>query len=157
MGLLSGYLEVIRKYALFTGRARKREFWFYVLTTVLIVSAFYFATGLTMAWLEDGFVRQGAFDFGWYELYLDVFTWTGRAYALYVVLPSLAVSARRLHDSGRSAWWVLLLFVPVVGVVTLIVLYCFDGEPGDNRYGPDPKRISLESSEIYAGSGVSVR
>jgi uncharacterized membrane protein YhaH (DUF805 family) len=59
-------------------------------------------------------------------------------YAL-AVLPSLGVGIRRLHDTGRSAWWLLIVLVPILGWIALIVFYATDGEPGENRYGPNPK------------------
>ena len=59
-------------------------------------------------------------------------------YALVVVIPSLAVGIRRLHDTGRSGWWLLIGFIPLIGSIILLVLFATAGEPGSNRYGPPP-------------------
>lgn len=60
-------------------------------------------------------------------------------YALALIIPSIAVAVRRLHDSGRSGWWLLISLVPLLGAIALIVFYCMDSEEGDNQYGPNPK------------------
>ena len=60
-------------------------------------------------------------------------------YALSVLIPSLAVSVRRLHDVGKTGWFLLIVLVPIVGAIWLLVLDCTDGQPGENRYGPNPK------------------
>jgi uncharacterized membrane protein YhaH (DUF805 family) len=60
-------------------------------------------------------------------------------YSLAVLIPGLAVSFRRLHDIDKSAWWLLIAFVPLIGVIVLLVFACMEGTRGDNRFGPDPK------------------
>ena len=60
-------------------------------------------------------------------------------YGLAVLIPGLAVAVRRLHDTGRSGWWLLIGLVPLIGAIVLIVFMATDGEPGDNAYGPNPK------------------
>ncbi|TJY41720.1 DUF805 domain-containing protein [Cohnella pontilimi] len=60
-------------------------------------------------------------------------------YALAILLPSLAVSVRRLHDTGRSGWWLLIGLIPLIGAIILLVFTCQDSQPGDNRYGPNPR------------------
>ena len=60
-------------------------------------------------------------------------------YALVLLLPSLAVGARRLHDTGRSGWWLLIGLVPLIGSIVLIIFFVLDSQPGDNPYGPNPK------------------
>jgi uncharacterized membrane protein YhaH (DUF805 family) len=62
-------------------------------------------------------------------------------YALAFLLPSIAVAVRRLHDTGRAGWWVLLGFIPIIGWIALIYFYVLDSQPGDNRYGPNPKGV----------------
>jgi uncharacterized membrane protein YhaH (DUF805 family) len=56
-----------------------------------------------------------------------------------MLLPSIAVGARRLHDIGRTGWWQLIVLVPVIGVIVLLIFYVMDGDPGSNEYGPNPK------------------
>jgi uncharacterized membrane protein YhaH (DUF805 family) len=60
-------------------------------------------------------------------------------YSLAIILPGLAVAARRLHDTGRSAWWLLIGLVPLVGPIVLLVFFVQDSQPGSNQYGPNPK------------------
>jgi uncharacterized membrane protein YhaH (DUF805 family) len=57
-------------------------------------------------------------------------------------LPSLAVTVRRLHDTDRSGWWILLNLIPIVGALIVLIFTCLDGTPGDNRFGPNPKAIA---------------
>ena len=69
---------------------------------------------------------------------------TGPLYLIYTLaflLPSIAVAIRRLHDTGRTGWWLLLAFIPIIGAIVLIVFYCLDSQPGDNEYGPNPKGV----------------
>lgn len=109
------YLKVLRQYADFTGRARRQEYWMFTLVSVIIslvlaIVDFALGTGL-VGWL----------------------------YALAVLLPTLAVGARRLHDTGRTGWWQLIGIIPVVGAIVLIVFFATDGDRQPNAYGPDPK------------------
>ena len=107
-----------RKYATFSGRAVRSEYWFWALFT---------AVGLTATALLDSAIfgyHPGPTPF---KVLFEVAT----------LLPSLAVAARRLHDTDRTAWW-LLLFLTVIGAIALIVWYCEKGTPGPNRFGPDP-------------------
>jgi uncharacterized membrane protein YhaH (DUF805 family) len=62
-------------------------------------------------------------------------------YAAAVLIPGLAVASRRLHDSGRSGWWLLLALIPIIGVIVLLVFFCLEGEPGENQHGPNPKAV----------------
>lgn len=123
-------LQPLRKYADFTGRARRSEYWLFALFVALVQ----LATGI-LSWFVAGDLGDDAFAtpasaviallyFGFY---------------LYVFIPSLAVSFRRLHDSGRTAWWMLLVLIPILGHLVLLIFMILDGTPGDNRYGPDPK------------------
>lgn len=60
-------------------------------------------------------------------------------YSLAVLLPSLSVAVRRLHDTGRSGWWLFIALIPIIGAIILLVFMCLDSQPGDNKYGPNPK------------------
>ena len=110
------YLKVLKSYATFTGRARRTEFWMFALVSFLI------SLGLAVVGAIAGSrgVLQGI-------------------YALAVLVPSLAVSVRRLHDTNRSGWWMLVGLVPLVGAIVLLVFAVQEGQAGDNRYGPNPK------------------
>lgn len=113
------YLAVLKNYATFSGRARRREYWMYTLVNSLIFAAL---------WLT-GMVA----DFMFIVAIL---------YMLAVFVPGLAVTVRRLHDTSRSGWWFFINFVPFVGGVIVLVFMCLDSAEGDNKYGPNPKGIT---------------
>ncbi len=110
------YLAALKKYADFSGRARRREYWMFVLVNLVI--------SCVLAGL--GYVS-------------NAFNVLSYIYALAVLVPSFAVGWRRLHDTGRSGWWMLIGLIPLVGAIILIVFFLQDGAPGDNQYGPNPK------------------
>ena len=118
------YPEVLKKYAVFSGRAHRKEYWFFFLVNVLIALALGVIDGLIGI---SGDANQSVLV---------------SLYWLAVLVPSIAVGVRRLHDTGRSGWWMLLGLVPIVGLVLLVFL-ALDGERGPNAYGPDPKGQSL--------------
>ena len=112
---MNWFMEVLKKYAVFSGRARRKEYWFFVLFYVIIS----IVLGIIDAVI--GTVILGAL------------------FGLALLVPSIAVTVRRLHDTGRTGWWVLIGFVPVVGWIVLLVFMFMDSQPGDNQYGPNPK------------------
>jgi len=118
---MNWYLEALKKYAVFEGRARRREYWFFVLFNLLITIALLFI---------DAFMAT-----------MNPQTGIGLLSALYtlgVLIPSISVLVRRLHDTNRSGWWFLLAFIPLLNLVLLVFMF-LDGTSGDNDYGPDPK------------------
>ncbi|MDO8844541.1 DUF805 domain-containing protein [Methylicorpusculum sp.] len=119
---MNWYVEVLKKYADFNGRARRCEYWYFVLFNMLIGIGMAFIDGLT-----------GTFNA---ETGVGLF---GGIYSLAVLIPGIAVSIRRLHDTDRSGWWLLIAFIPIVGVIALIVFMVQDSKPGVNRFGPNPK------------------
>ncbi|WP_237068560.1 DUF805 domain-containing protein [Microbulbifer guangxiensis] len=122
------YLKVLRNYTNFHGRAQRREYWFFVLFNLLIALMLSTIDGVTGLYSEE------------YGVGL-----LSGAYALLVLLPSLAVTARRLHDTGRTGWWILVSLIPLVGYLVLLAFMVFDSEPGTNRFGPNPKETSVET------------
>ena len=122
---MNWYLEVLKKYAVFSGRARRKEYWFFVL--------FNFIFAVVLAFI-DGMI--GTFD---PETGYGVLS---GIYGLVVIIPGIAVTIRRLHDTDRSGWWLLILFIPLIGAIWLLVLMIIDGTPGENQYGPDPKGLA---------------
>jgi uncharacterized membrane protein YhaH (DUF805 family) len=124
---MNWYLAALKKYAVFAGRARRKEFWFFTLFNVLI------AVVLTMI---DMFT--GTFD---EDVGLGLLS---GLFALAMLIPSIAVTVRRLHDTDRSGWWYLLVFLPVIGGLVILVFTLLDGTPGSNRFGPNPKDGSGE-------------
>jgi uncharacterized membrane protein YhaH (DUF805 family) len=102
------YLEVLKKYAQFSGRSRRSEYWYFAL----------FSTIISLV-LTYGGLALGT-------------SLLGNVYSLAVLIPSIAVGVRRMHDVGKSGWFLL---IPIYN----LILACTDGTPSDNEYGPDPK------------------
>jgi uncharacterized membrane protein YhaH (DUF805 family) len=119
---MNWYLEALKKYTVFTGRARRKEYWFFVLFNILISMALAIVDYFTGTY-------NAAYGMGL----------LGGLYALAVLIPAIAVTVRRLHDTGRSGWWILIVLVPIIGGIWLIVLMVLDSEAGTNKYGPNPK------------------
>lgn len=119
------FLIVLRKYADFTGRAQRAEYWFFTLFYLL----FFLALSLV-----DGAAGLYNAAYGLGPL--------GGLFALAMILPSIAVSVRRLHDTSRSGWWLLISLIPLIGGVVLLVFVCLDSTPGTNAYGPNPKETA---------------
>ncbi|MCM2579382.1 DUF805 domain-containing protein [Streptomyces meridianus] len=113
---MSWYLEVLKKYAVFSGRARRKEYWMFTLVSVVISIVL---TIVDKAVLDSSILNG--------------------LYSLAVLLPTLAVGARRLHDTGRSGWWQLIGVVPLVGWIVLIVFFASAGEQNQNAHGANPK------------------
>ena len=74
------------------------------------------------------------------EIYLGLL---GTLYSLAVLIPSIAVSVRRLHDINRSGWWLLIGLIPIIGAIILLIFAAKDSQPGENQYGPNPRAITL--------------
>ncbi|ARN71042.1 hypothetical protein BST91_04950 [Nonlabens tegetincola] len=126
-GIKDSLKDVFNKYAVFTGRSRRSEYWFLVLFNILVVFGLYlllipFAVNQS----EDGLI-------------LILILWS--LYMLTVFIPSLAVTVRRLHDTGRSGWNYFLSLIPFVGSIILIIYLAEDSQPGHNNWGPNPKGI----------------
>lgn len=121
---MNWYLEALRKYAVFDGRARRMEYWMFVLINCLIV---------VVLSVVDTVV-------GLFSLGNSIGALTG-LYWLVVLVPSVAVTVRRLHDTDRSGWWALLALLPVLGTIVLFVFCVLDGTPGPNRFGENPKAV----------------
>lgn len=116
------YLKVIRKYTVFSGRASREEYWYFMLINIVISIAVGFI---------DGFMGLG------HPSGVGIL---GGLYSLFILLPSLAVSVRRLHDSSRSGWWALIALVPMLGWIVLLVMMTFPSKP-DNEYGPQVAHV----------------
>ena len=116
MSFTEAIRSVFSKYVDFEGRARRSEYWYFVLFNMLVSSVLAWLTRISP--LLSGLIA---------------------VYEIAVFLPSLAVAFRRLHDIGKSGWYLLIGFVPIVGAILLIVWFCREGERRGNLYGPDPK------------------
>ena len=116
------YLKVLRHYADFGGRAQRKEYWMFQLINLIATVALGMVGALIGGGGDAGDALPGL-------------------YSLAVFLPSLGVTVRRLHDIGKSGWWVLLGFIPLVGVLVLLFFLVKDSEAGSNAYGPNPKGL----------------
>jgi uncharacterized membrane protein YhaH (DUF805 family) len=113
---MNWYLDVLKKYAVFEGRARRKEYWMFFLINVIITIA--------LAIVERVIGTRGV---------------VGMLYSLAILIPCIAVSIRRLHDTDRSGWWLLIGLVPLIGAIVLLVFVVQDSTPGSNRFGANPK------------------
>lgn len=131
------YLSVLKNYAVFSGRARRSEYWFFALFNFVIA------------------IVLGALD-GILNLNIGKNTGVlGAIYSLAVFIPSIAVMVRRLHDTNRSGWWILIGLVPFLGALVLIVLAVLDSTPGANKYGPNPKDVQANTASTASASSVA--
>jgi len=116
--MLEWYLKVVKEnYANFEGRARRSEYWYFVLVNLLIS------------------IVLGVID---YVIGSDIGIIRG-IYSLAVLVPSIAVAVRRLHDIGKSGWFLFVVLIPIAGAIWLLVMLCREGDTGPNEYGSDPK------------------
>ena len=116
--MLDYYTGVLKNYAGFEGRARRAEFWQYGLMNLIVVVALVILSAIIKP-----------------LIFLVII------YYLAILVPTLAVTVRRLHDTDRSGFWFFISFVPFVGGIILLVFECLDSTPGDNKYGPNPKGV----------------
>jgi uncharacterized membrane protein YhaH (DUF805 family) len=121
MEAVNWYVGVLKQYVTFAGRARRREYWFYILVTVIVYAVLLIADSATGTVSSSGI---GALS---------------GLYSLATLLPGLAVGVRRLHDTDRSGWWMLISLVPLVGPIVLLVFLVQDSKAEANPYGPNPK------------------
>ena len=119
---MSWYLEALKKYAVFSGRSRRKEYWYFVLFNIIV--------SIVLGWIDALLGTRGS--------YAGAGLLSG-IYGLAVLIPTLAVTVRRLYDIDRSGWWILIGLVPLIGAIVLLVFALLDGTPDTNRYGPNPK------------------
>lgn len=111
------YMEALSKYVEFSGRARRKEFWTFVLVNFVI--------SLILSFL-DNVIGMG-------------FGFIGMLFSLAIIIPTIAAGVRRLHDIGKEGLWILIGLVPLIGWIIMIYFYVQDSEPGSNQYGANPK------------------
>ncbi len=119
---MNWYLGVLKKYAVFSGRARRKEYWLFALFNIIISVVLTVIDLLTGTFSEDAGIGL-----------------LNGIYCLAVLIPSIAVGVRRLHDTNRSGWWLLINLVPCFGPIIFLVFAVQDSQPGENRFGPNPK------------------
>jgi len=122
------YIDAIKKYAVFSGRVSRREYWMFFLFNLLI----------NIILLFVGYVTFG-------EKGMKLFS---NIYGLVILSPALAVTIRRLHDIGKSGWWVLISLIPLFGGIILLVMLMRDSQAGDNKYGANPKGINSNPGSV---------
>jgi uncharacterized membrane protein YhaH (DUF805 family) len=118
---MNWYLDAWKNYINFQGRARRKAYWMFVLFNIIAL--------VILSLIEGALGLSGQNGYG---------ILTG-LYTLAMILPLIALAVRRLHDTGRSGWWLLIGLVPLIGPIVLIVFYVTDSQPGTNEYGPNPK------------------
>jgi len=119
---MNWYFQVLKKYAVFKGRARRKEYWYFALFNIIVSLVLGVVDVLTGSFSsEDGMGLLGAI------------------YSLAILIPAIAVSVRRLHDTGRSGWWLLIILIPLIGAIILLFFTVQDSKPEENKYGPSPK------------------
>ena len=133
MSFADAVSSVLRQYATFRGRARRAEYWWFVLFTVLVS----LVAGIIDAVL--GTTAQSGVGV------------IGTLASLALLLPSLAVTVRRLHDTDRSGWWLLAFLIPIAGFVLWLVFMLSDSNPHANRYGPSPKQVTVAAGPATPG------
>jgi uncharacterized membrane protein YhaH (DUF805 family) len=120
------FIYCLKNYFKFSGRATRSEYWYFVLFGLLFsLAAMLIDFSIGTFYIEEG---------------IGIFS---SIYTLAILIPSLAVTVRRLHDTNRSAWWLLISLIPIIGTIVLIVFYCQDSKE-DNKYGVNPKKIILQ-------------
>jgi uncharacterized membrane protein YhaH (DUF805 family) len=124
-------LMPLRRYADFSGRSRRKEYWMFALG-VLGVVFLLLALSLLMSGGLEGMANNGGFLAGPFMIIFAIF-WLG------LIVPSIAVQVRRFHDQDKSGWFVLLNFIPYLGGLIVLVFMFLEGTRGPNRFGPDPK------------------
>ena len=118
------YLQVLKNYTGFSGRARRKEYWMFVLFNMIFLIVAAIIDNIAGTTIEG--LPYGLFYF---------------LYAFAIIIPGLAVSVRRLHDVGKSGWFYFIILIPIVGGIWILVLFCTDGVTGSNEYGANPKEI----------------
>jgi uncharacterized membrane protein YhaH (DUF805 family) len=122
---MNWYLAALKKYAEFNGRSRRKEYWMFLLFNIII--------SIILAVIDKA---TGSFN---ETVGIGIL---GAIYDLAILIPSIAVSIRRLHDTDRSGWWLLIGLIPLIGAIVLFVFMVQDSKPGQNRFGPNPKEAA---------------
>ena len=125
---MNWYLHVLKNYATFSGRARRKEYWMFFLISALI--------SIVLTLLD--------ILLGTYSVEYEAGLFSG-LYSLLILIPSIAVVVRRLHDTDRSGWWILISLIPLICVIVLFVFICLDSQPGTNRFGANPKEAASQT------------
>jgi len=122
---MNWYIVALNKYAVFSGRARRKEYWYFALFNIVIAIVLAAIDAVTGSFNKEAGVGL-----------------LGGIYDLAILIPSIAVSVRRLHDTGRSGWWMFIGLIPLIGEIVLLVFTIQDSKPGRNQFGGNPKELT---------------
>ncbi len=122
---MNWYLIALKKYAVFSGRSRRKEYWYFYLFYILFIFVLTFID--IMIGTYDAVAEIGLI---------------GGVFVLFMLIPLLAASVRRLHDTDRSGWWLLINLIPLIGAIVILVFTLQDSKPGENQYGSNPKEVA---------------
>lgn len=139
---MNHFINVLKKYATFSGRATRSEYWYFVLIYSIIYTIL-MGIDFAIGTFSKQLMGNGSF-----------LGFLSTAYSLVLFLPSLAVTVRRLHDINKSGWWILLIFVPIIGFILLVVYLCTNSKE-DNKYGINPKNLANENQKDNSSSESS--
>ena len=121
---MNWYLQALKNYANFSGRARRKEYWYFFLFNFIVAVVLGFIDGMVGTFSPEAGIGL-----------------LGGIYSLAVLIPGVAVSVRRLHDTERSGWWLLIALVPLIGGIVLLVFMVQDSKTGSNKFGENPKEL----------------
>ncbi|MBN8202994.1 MULTISPECIES: DUF805 domain-containing protein [Bacillaceae] len=119
---MNAFIKVLKESFNFSGRSRRKDYWMFILFTFvisIILTVIEMALGLEIT--ED----------------IGILT---TLFSVIMIIPSLSVTVRRLHDTGKSGWWILISLIPLIGGIIILIFTLMDSEPGSNKYGPNPKK-----------------
>ena len=136
--LISAHNNLFKKYAQFNGRSRRSEFWKAMLAIFIVMLVFLIPLGIVVA---DAYANGYSSDFAYMITGFGIFALS--IYSLIILVPTWALTVRRLHDIGKSGWFALLSLIPYVGSIIIIIFAAMDSQPGPNQYGPNPKENTI--------------
>lgn len=137
MDMIEAYQRCIKQYAVFSGRARRREYWLFCLCNMLVsLLLSVLARAFSAASLPRGLIMA-----------VSVIS---LVYSLFILLPGIAVAVRRLHDAGHSGAYYFMVLIPIAGPIILLIALCKDSIPGENAYGPNPKESINQNSDAVS-------
>lgn len=117
---MNWYLEVLKKYAVIEGRARRKEYWMFILFNVILT-------------ILASFI---SIEFRGFYIILII-------YLVAIIIPTISVIVRRMHDIGKSGFWIFIRLVPIIGGIWMLILLCTEGQMGENQYGKNPKIMTM--------------
>jgi uncharacterized membrane protein YhaH (DUF805 family) len=129
------FISAIMDYSNFSGRARRSEYWYFVLFNIIF--------GVAAMIMDSALGSTFSIDMPGAENISLPYGYIYLAYSVFIILPALAVWVRRLHDVGKSGWFLLIAIIPIIGGIWLLVLALKDSQPGENQYGPNPKGVNF--------------